>query len=303
MKRCVFLLLACVVLAATVRADEIRLKNGSKIIGTIVGFENGAFKIETDFGSALVRKDSIAEIVPGAPKEPVATLAPAATPPAPAQPAAAHPETQIPPILAAAGVAVPPRMPSRLLKLVPPPAVKPSAPEPIPAAMAPPAPEPPTMREWVRGNLYVNQTYGLEMYRPPGWVLIEDAKQALPNAIAALGKTDETALLVIGRESGRGAHDSLDAHAAATDHALRNIYENYRLASSSRTNVAGLLAVEQRAHGMVGGRDWSVIVITFRRQNAIFTILAMAYSNSDLIQIQENVIGKMIATLRFNAAH
>ncbi len=54
---------------------------------------------------------------------------------------------------------------------------------------------------------------------------------------------------------------------------------------------------------MVGGRDWSVIVITFRRQSAIFTILAMAYANSDLIQIQENVIGKMIATLRFNTAH
>jgi hypothetical protein len=63
---CVPLLLSALVSAAW--ADEIRLKDGSKIIGTIVGYEDDAFKVETTYGFALVRKNSIAEIVPSEPK-------------------------------------------------------------------------------------------------------------------------------------------------------------------------------------------------------------------------------------------
>src|SRR5260370_791450 len=57
-------LLAMLALGGIARGDEFRLKDGSKIVGTIVGFENGAFKVETAYGFAFVRKDSIAEIVP-----------------------------------------------------------------------------------------------------------------------------------------------------------------------------------------------------------------------------------------------
>src|SRR5690242_1288524 len=51
-------------LAPAARGDEFHLKDGSKIIGSIVGFEDGAFKVQTTYGFAYVRKDSIAEIVP-----------------------------------------------------------------------------------------------------------------------------------------------------------------------------------------------------------------------------------------------
>ncbi len=33
-------------------------------MGTIVGYEDGAFRVETSYGFALVRKESIAEIIP-----------------------------------------------------------------------------------------------------------------------------------------------------------------------------------------------------------------------------------------------
>ena len=49
-------------LAGAARADEIRLKDGSKIIGTIVGFENDSFRVETSYGFALVQKDKVADI-------------------------------------------------------------------------------------------------------------------------------------------------------------------------------------------------------------------------------------------------
>ena len=57
------LALACAA-AAPARADEIHLKDGSKITGTIVGFENNSFKVQTSYGFAIVDKDKIASIVP-----------------------------------------------------------------------------------------------------------------------------------------------------------------------------------------------------------------------------------------------
>ena len=52
-----FLLAGLLTFSASARADEIELKDGSKLVGTIVGFENGNFKIETAYGFALVRKE------------------------------------------------------------------------------------------------------------------------------------------------------------------------------------------------------------------------------------------------------
>ena len=44
------------------RAEEITLKDGQKIVGTIVGYEKDMFRVETDYGIALVRKDKVASI-------------------------------------------------------------------------------------------------------------------------------------------------------------------------------------------------------------------------------------------------
>src|SRR5947209_18559333 len=66
------LLLAAVALAistigASARADEIRLKDGKKLYGVIVAYEENMFKVKTDFGYVLVEKDKIASIIPAAP--------------------------------------------------------------------------------------------------------------------------------------------------------------------------------------------------------------------------------------------
>src|SRR5690349_7059861 len=68
------------------RADEIRLKDGSKIIGTIVGFENDSFRVETSYGFAIIQKDKVADIsivagIKDSEPKPKAN-APAAPPPA-----------------------------------------------------------------------------------------------------------------------------------------------------------------------------------------------------------------------------
>ena len=50
-------------LSAPTRADEIKLKDGTKITGTIVGFEENSFKVKTSYGFAVVQKDQVVSIV------------------------------------------------------------------------------------------------------------------------------------------------------------------------------------------------------------------------------------------------
>src|SRR5947209_16912139 len=65
MKVRIYLPAALLLLAATARADELYLKDGSKIVGTIVGFEGNSFKVQTSYGFAVVEKDKILKIVTG----------------------------------------------------------------------------------------------------------------------------------------------------------------------------------------------------------------------------------------------
>src|SRR6266567_6058629 len=51
-----------VLLVPNALADELTLKNGHKISGTIVGFENGMFRLETDYGFEWVRKDKVVSV-------------------------------------------------------------------------------------------------------------------------------------------------------------------------------------------------------------------------------------------------
>jgi len=343
------------------RADEIRLKDGTKIIGTIVGFENNSFRVETSYGFALVRKDMVADINISAPKkdsEPVAksiepppkrapavqavfptvtresippesdlfddslfaptprkgTGAPAstvshetiATSTAPAQPRLALPvssakvpavtskvEPTVPKaksVAATAAVTASPPAPTA--------ASSAAAAKPGPAAPPPAPPAPPEIHDEIRGTLYLNYTYGFQIYKPPSWDLIPEARKALPDAVAALGTSDQTTLLVIGRAQ---AKDSLDGYATTAGKALSGVYENFRLISTRHITIAGLPAVEQRSRGAAGGHDWSVVMLTIVRGPDAFTMLGMTWADSDLIQVQENVISKAVNSLTFVA--
>ena len=312
-------LLASMINSAGARADEIRLKDGTKISGTIVGFENDSFRVETSYGYALIQKDKVADINISPTKKDLESkpkastpAAPAATPPA-AKPAASPAVTQEPVSATTVPTVVNSSASERLHAATSPlPAPTKNEPVPIktlaaPAAPGPPAPsvppppppappEPLVIRDEIRGNLYVNQTYGFQMYKPPSWEMIPAARKALPDAVAALGTFDQTTLLVIGRTPAKG---SLDAYATATGKALSSVYENYRLISTNHLTIAGLPAVEQRSRGTADGRDWSVVLLTLVRGGDAFTLLGMTWADSDLIQVQEIVISKAVNSLTF----
>ena len=153
------------------------------------------------------------------------------------------------------------------------------------------------MRETVEGNSYTNHTYGFRMYKPPSWQVIEGARKLLPSAIVAMGTDDQTTLLVVGRSAlQRG---SLDAHVNNTERQLRQIYENYRPIGEESSVIAGMPAIERRFRGTVDEHEWSGVLVEFIRGTEVFTILGMTYADSDLIQIQENVIAKAVASIEF----
>jgi hypothetical protein len=327
--------LAFSALALSARADEIRLKDGKKLYGVIVAYEDNMFKVKTDFGYVLVEKDKIASIVPstlaGKPEAAAAPKKDAAKNPAKpdsdsqpqAEPAVTS-SSDVPPMPANASektasasgksdkttakvtnVAAKPEVPaSAPASNVTAPAIKGSpaatgsAPVATGATPAPPKePEIPANREEIQGNLYTNYTRGFKMYKAPSWNLIEEARRALPNAIVAMGTANESTLLVVGEEKTK---DALEPAAAAVEKRLHEVYSKYQQTAQRKTVVGGLPAMEYQYRGTADEHDWSGKLVVVARGKDIFTILAMTYADSDLIQIQENVIARSIGSLDFN---
>jgi hypothetical protein len=275
----VFLLLFAVTVSFAprrIKADELKLKDGTTISGTIVGFEDNSFKVKTAYGYAVVQKDQVVSIgmtdaakIP-AEKKPAPTDEKASTP-------AKSKSERVPspaPTAASASVAQPSTATAVLSK--------PASPEPI--------------REQVAGNTYTNETYRFSMYKPPDWQVIAAARALLPGAIAALGTDDDSTYLLIGQQpAGKSIATDMDA----AERRLRDVMENFRPLGEEHITVAGSPATEQRFRGSVDEHDWSGVIVLVSRGTRIYTIFGMTRADSDLVQIQENVIARAISSLQF----
>ncbi len=321
-------------------ADDLKLKDGTKISGTIVGFDDNSFKVKTNYGFAVVQKDQVASIVitPAArtedtdkKAEPSAEKAPA---PAPAKPAKAdvtattsasdspaQPHASAGPAgdsVSAAKAASAPEPAAKKTNATPAKITEPSSPKgdsahgvtpvsgtapatsasavpPIPAASPKPAaPEP--IRESVSGNTYTNETYGFQMYKPPDWEVIASASTLMPGAIAAMGTGDQNTYLLVGQGP---AGKTIASDEDAADHRLRGIMENFRPLEVQHVTVAGSPAIQRRFRGSVDQHDWSGVVVLVPRGTQLYTIFGMTIADTDLVQIQENVIARAISSLQF----
>lgn len=304
-----------------VRADEIKLKDGSTISGTIVGFEEKSFKVKTSYGFAIVQKDQVvsismsdapkamAEKAPDPPAEKTPAPAPAqsesvksSAPPLPAMAGSdSDPTAKIQPVaksaptpvrIAAKAPAGP--APSTVPAPVAQSAVAVPAPAPHIAPPKPPAPEP--IKEAVIGNTYTNETYRFHMYKPPDWDVIATAPKVLPGAITAMGTGDDMTYLLIGQEP---AGKSLATDMDTTEKRLRDVMANFRPLDDKQITVSGTTATEHRFRGSVDQHDWSGVVVLVPRGEKLFTIFGMTRADNDLVQIQENVIARAISSLQF----
>jgi len=335
------LLTATLGFAAIARADEIRLKDGNKLYGVIVAYEDNMFKVKTPFGYVLVEKDKIAEIVPStpaadskpeakasakrdltaatkkpAPAKTVHDVPPAPAPTSDAETGAAPATTEVSektpdPAVAKrektaaimANTAVKPQLPATAPKKALAPALRATSDTVVPtgavlsSVAAPVAPkEPDVLPEEIRGNLYINHANSFSIYKAPSWNLIEDARKALPNAIVAMGTFNESTLLVVGKEKNK---EALEPAATAVEHRVREVYDNYRQISRRTTTIDGQPGIEYRFRGVADDHDWSGTLVVLTRGGDTFTILGMTFADTDLIQIQENVITRSIASLKF----
>lgn len=152
------------------------------------------------------------------------------------------------------------------------------------------------MKEVVSGNTYTNETYGFHMYKPPDWQLIEGARSVVPGSITAMGTADQRTYLVIGQEP---AGKSLASDVDATEHRLREVLDNYRPLGEKHITVSGVSAVEHLFRGSVDQHDWSGVIVFLPRDARLYTIFGMTYAETDLVQIQENVIARAISSLQF----
>ncbi len=311
-------LVAFFAVVSAARADELKLKDGSTVVGTIVGFEEHSFKVKTSYGFAEVQKDQVVSIVISAvPKkkesekktDPGTDAAAAASDPAPTK--APKPPTAKPVSVPAsnsansASVAAPSssNSPTPSSNSASKSAANSAAPSPAavnspaviaPAPVPPPAPEP--MREEVNGNSYVNDTYGFRMYKPPTWEVIEGARALLPGSITAMGTADQTTYLLIGQQPvSKSVANDMDA----TERRLQEIMEDFRPLDEKHITISGIPAVERHFRGRVDQRDWSGVVVCIPRNARLYTIFGMTVADTDLVQIQENVIARAIASLQF----
>jgi hypothetical protein len=293
-------------------ADDLKLKDGTIISGTIVGFEEKSFKVKTSYGFAVVQKDQVASIsMSDAPKptpekkpeaaeskpspseKPKAEPAHAALPPEPATlpnnttNRSSSAPTSTPPV---AGKTIAPRATAPAIPAVATPA---KAPEQV-AAAKPVAPEP--IREEVTGNTYTNDTYRFKMYKPPDWEVIVAERALLPGAIAAMGTNDQATYLLIGQEP---AGKSVAAETDATDRRLRDIMENFRPLDQKQISISGIAATEHHFRGTADDHEWSGVVVLLPRGTRLYTIFGMTRADTDLVQIQENVIARAISSFQF----
>ena len=330
------LVVAISAMAQSAWADEIQLKDGKKLYGVIVAYEDNMFKVKTDFGYVLVEKDKISKIIPSTPAaksepQPTAKKDPAGRQSKPsndsqpqAEPAVASSMESSPASTNASAKSASPSTPGKADKSsskvtivavrpelptgatagsVATPAIKGSTAAAANAVAssstpAPPKePEVPANREQIQGSLYTNYTHGFRMYKAPSWNLIEEARSALPNAIVAMGTSNESTLMVVGEEKTK---EPLETAAASVEKRMHDVYTGYQRVSQRKTVVGGLPAVEYQYRGKADEHDWSGKLVVVARGNDILTVLGMTYADSDLIQIQENVIARTIASLDFS---
>jgi hypothetical protein len=275
-------------LAAPARAEEITLHSGQKIVGTIVGFENDMFRVETEFGFALIRKGRIRTISFGTAgsKEaeqrsgernssaPTPRLLPTLPEKAPAAP------TEAPKTAAQSDA-----LPAPVRAPAPPPVSRPLD-QPLPAEI----------QERVGGNSYTNDTFQFTMYKPPGWRIHEDFPRETGRAIVAMGPEDEQTLLIVDRQVWSGPPD---LKRDTTEASLRSTYQDYRCLSESLIQLDGRPAVRRDFTGLMDGVEWHGVSIRVAEGNMVFGILGL--TSAETFQFQQALLNKIINSFRFLA--
>jgi hypothetical protein len=328
-----WVVVASLVVPCPASAEEIILKDGQKIVGTIIGYEKDMFRVETDYGIALVRKDKVASIQvskpdaattanPQAPPRaatktvdvkpahiaaaPDATPAPAAPPPTPptapifhpvyVQVPALPPETLPPPVIRLADPVHPAKggLPPGF---GPAPVITDRLPPPPPPASHPvDVPMPEHLQEHVDGNTYFSDTFQFSMFKPPDWKIYEGVPKETGSGIMAMGTEDEQTLLIVDRQVWSGTPKLTSDQVEAK---LRQTYQEYHRVSEESFECDGQKAIRRNFTGVVDGAEWHGVAVHVIRGNMVLGIIGLTSAES--FQFQEAIFNKIIKNFHFLA--
>lgn len=302
-RHCYWLAALALLLAAAspVQADILKLKDGQKISGTIVGFENGMFRVETDYGFILVRKDKVTSIEVTA-SEAKAGKQPAAGEAKPAQAKSETPEEAAKNAGDVSRAEKQERLTPRPTgpesnaagSASPRPAPQPPAPPPKPISRPLNEPLPAHIDEHVEGNTYVNDTFHFAMYKPPDWKLYEEIHREKVSAIVALASEDEQTVLFIDRQVWSGAPDLKNE---GVEEKLRQTYQDYKVVSESETQIDGRPAVRRRFDGVMEGADWHGVAVRVAEGSTVYGIIGL--TSAETFQFQESLFNKIARSFHF----
>ena len=248
---------------APTRAEEITLKDGQKIVGTIVGYEKDMFRVETAYGIALVRKDKVASIQ--------VTKGDSASPQSPQRPGPENP-IKIPVHTEAA----------------------PEAPPAPPVSHPLDVPMPAHLQEHVDGNTYYCDTFQFSMFKPPDWKIYEGVPKATGSGIMAMGTEDEQTLLIVDRQVWSGTPKLTSDQVEAK---LRQTYQEYHRLSEEDFECDGQQATRRIFTGVLEGTEWHGVAVHVIRGNMVFGIIGL--TSAETFQFQEAIFNKIVKTLHF----
>jgi len=259
------------------QAEELTLENGQKVTGAIVGFENGMFKVETEFGFALVRKDKVKSISfgPGDASHPQA------------KPANAPQESQKAPVDRAPA-------PNPIMSSPPPAREAMAAPPPPPVSRPVDQPLPESIRAHVEGNTYVNDTYAFTFFKPPGWKVHEEAARETGRAIAAVGAPDERTVLFVDRQVWSGEPN---LKSDATEARIRATYQNYRKTAETSTVVAGQPAIRKEFEGELDGALWRGVALRIAKGHVVYGVIGL--TSAETLEFHQAILNKIIKSFEF----
>lgn len=269
------------------KAEDITLHDGTKLTGAIVGFDDGMFKVETEFGFALIRKDKVKSIAFGPGNSPrTKDAAPVAAPaPSPQTLEPSTPQTAPKPVVTNPPVAAEAK-----------PALPPPPPPPPPVSRPIDQPLPKEIRERLEGTTYINETFQFSFYKPPGWRIHENTARETGRAIVAIGPEDEHTILFVDRQVWSG-EPNLKSDATETN--LRETYQNYRKTSETAARVDGRPAVRKEFEGELDGALWRGVAVRVAQDKIVFGVIGL--TSAETLQFHEAVLNKIINSFRFRA--
>ena len=262
-------------LAPAVRAEELILKDGKTVVGSIVGYEGDMFRVQTEYGFALIRKDMVTSIrfEPGSSEN--------ATPGSGEKAGALGAAKGSTEKGRDTGVST-----AQMAMKTPP---RPSKPldRPLPA----------NIQDRVEGTEYVNDTFHFSMYKPPGWKIYGGISRETGRAIVAIATEDERTLLIVDRQVWTGPPD---LSSGTVEENLRQAYQDFSKESESPGQLDGRAAIRRSFTGLLDGTEWHGVAVHAARGNTLFGIIGL--TSAETYQFEQAVFSKIIKSFHFTGS-